>query len=99
MNQTERCLLQAIWDDIDDDDARLVYADFLEEKGDPRGEFIRLQVARDRAGSHNASAREQALLDRHFDEWARAAQPFDASKVRLIFERGFIAIANIKHGT
>src|SRR5262249_2503800 len=29
----------------DDDTPRLVYADWLEERGDPRGEFIRLQCA------------------------------------------------------
>lgn len=28
----------------DDDGPRLVYADWLEERGDPRGEFIRLQI-------------------------------------------------------
>ncbi|MDW8244817.1 MAG: TIGR02996 domain-containing protein [Thermogemmata sp.] len=32
----------------DDDLPRLVYADWLDERGDPRGEFIRLQIARAR---------------------------------------------------
>lgn len=37
-------LLQAILDNPEDDALRLVYADWLEERGDPRGEFIRVQV-------------------------------------------------------
>ncbi|MDW8244814.1 MAG: TIGR02996 domain-containing protein [Thermogemmata sp.] len=32
----------------DDDLPRLIYADWLDERGDPRGEFIRLQIARTR---------------------------------------------------
>jgi uncharacterized protein (TIGR02996 family) len=35
--------LQAIIENPDDDAPRLVYADWLEERGDPRGEFIRVQ--------------------------------------------------------
>jgi uncharacterized protein (TIGR02996 family) len=39
-------LLRAICDDPDDDAPRLVYADWLDEHGDPRqAEFIRLQIA------------------------------------------------------
>jgi uncharacterized protein (TIGR02996 family) len=100
MSETERGLFQAIFEDIDDDAVRLVYADFLEEKGDPRGEFIRLQVTRQRDGDHpNPSPREQSLLDRYFSDWTHEAHPLDASKVQLHFERGFIAIAIIENGT
>ena len=35
--------LQAIRDAPDDDAPRLIYADWLDERGDPRGEFIRVQ--------------------------------------------------------
>ena len=35
--------LQAIRESPDDDGPRLMYADWLTERGDPRGEFIRLQ--------------------------------------------------------
>jgi uncharacterized protein (TIGR02996 family) len=41
MTETERELLRAILEDIDCDTPRLVYADFLEERVDPRSEFIR----------------------------------------------------------
>ena len=37
--------LQAIIANPDDDAPRLLYADWLEERGDPRGEFIRVQCA------------------------------------------------------
>jgi uncharacterized protein (TIGR02996 family) len=42
MSQEEH-FLQAILAAPDDDTPRLVYADWLDERGDPRGEFIRLQ--------------------------------------------------------
>jgi uncharacterized protein (TIGR02996 family) len=35
--------LEAIRQNPDDDTPRLVYADWLEERDDPRGEFIRIQ--------------------------------------------------------
>lgn len=38
-------VLQAVLDDPDDDAARLVLADWLLERGDPRGEFIQIQCA------------------------------------------------------
>jgi uncharacterized protein (TIGR02996 family) len=37
--------IQAILADPDDASIRLVYADWLEERGDPRGEFLRLEAA------------------------------------------------------
>lgn len=40
---TDAAFLQAIIEHPDDDGARLVYADWLEERGDPRGAFIRVQ--------------------------------------------------------
>lgn len=35
--------LEVIWSDPHDLTARLVYADWLDEQGDPRGEFVRVQ--------------------------------------------------------
>ena len=40
---TESQLITEVLDNPDDDDPRLVYADWLDEQGDPRGEFIRVQ--------------------------------------------------------
>jgi uncharacterized protein (TIGR02996 family) len=39
----EKVFLDALRKDPDDDDARLVYADWLEERGDVRAEYLRLE--------------------------------------------------------
>ncbi len=41
--QMEDAFLQDIAADPDDDAPRMIFADWLEERGDPRGEFIRVQ--------------------------------------------------------
>lgn len=74
-------LLQAVYDEPDSDDARLVLADWLSQQGDPRGEFIVLQLER-AAGTLTAAGarREGALLRKHFFEWIepiRAIVPAD----------------------
>jgi uncharacterized protein (TIGR02996 family) len=38
----DQAFLQAMQDNPDDASVRLVFADWLEERGDPRGELIRL---------------------------------------------------------
>src|SRR5260370_279371 len=40
----ESAFLEAIAKTPDDDALRLVYADWLEERGDPRAEYLRLEV-------------------------------------------------------
>jgi uncharacterized protein (TIGR02996 family) len=42
---SRQAFLEAIAADLDDDAPRLLFADWLEEHGDPRGEFIRVQCA------------------------------------------------------
>jgi uncharacterized protein (TIGR02996 family) len=67
--------LRAILDNPDDDSVRLVYADWLEERGGVRAEFIRVQVELAR-GSGDARRRRQLrrrdreLLEQHHREWA-----------------------------
>jgi uncharacterized protein (TIGR02996 family) len=68
-------LLRAIQDNPDDDSLRLVYADWLEERGDVRGEFIRVQVelARgpgDARRRRKLRRRERELLEQRYREWA-----------------------------
>ena len=69
-------LLAAVWAAPHDDLPRLIYADFLEENGDPdRAEFVRLQIdraARESVGddvTDAAWAREHELLARHRAAW------------------------------
>jgi uncharacterized protein (TIGR02996 family) len=54
--------LQAILAAPDDHDLRLVYADWLEERGDPRGEYLRCECAR--AALRPAEPKHIALLQR-----------------------------------
>jgi uncharacterized protein (TIGR02996 family) len=74
MNQAD-AFVQAILDDPDDGSLRLIYADWLEERGDPRGEFIRVQYALagmdvDDPRRPPLEARERMLLLQHGSRWA-----------------------------
>lgn len=111
MGATGEALLAAVLANPDDDGPRLVYADWLLERGDVRGEFIVLQVqaARLSAGPERVDleARAQALLEKHQGEWVR---PFmgdqrtleafgrkytSASPTKWAFERGFVHSATV----
>lgn len=78
-----RSLRAAIVDDPDDLGARRVYADVLLENGDPRGEFIHLQL------SPSAASREteRALLARYAPHWML---PLRAEDGQATFARGFV---------
>jgi uncharacterized protein (TIGR02996 family) len=92
---TEAEHLEAIAGAPDDDDPRLVYADWLLERGDPRGELIQLQCRRRRQSpSPTAVGRERELLDRH--EWLGPLRPFVRSSR---FLRGFLDDAELRGGS
>lgn len=94
MNDGE-ALLRAIFDSPADDAPRFVYADWLDERGDPdRAEFIRLgvRVTGLPAGSPEraAAARRLRALERAgADAWAGGPTP-DEVGVSLWFRRGFV---------
>lgn len=68
---SEKSFLKAIHAAPDDDALRLVYADWLDERGDPRGEFIRIQVARAAGDDHRTLVlREHELRAAHGGDWA-----------------------------
>jgi uncharacterized protein (TIGR02996 family) len=92
----DKGFLHAIIENPQDDTPRLIYADWLEEHGDPgRAEFIRVQceLARtDEADERSTLLRERAweLLRQHgrgwreeLQAWAQGASPW--------FRRGFVA--------
>jgi uncharacterized protein (TIGR02996 family) len=86
-------LLRAICESPDDDAPRLIYADWLDEHGDPRqAEFIRVQIelaqlpSTDRAG-HPLAAREQALW-RDLRKWRYVLGDWLSLYIQT-FERGF----------
>src|SRR5437764_14382885 len=70
----EASLVRAIRDDPDDLALRSVYADWLEERGDPRAELVRVQceLATLPFGDHRAwglRLRQQELLAEHGTSW------------------------------
>lgn len=85
--------LSAILEYPDDDAPRLIYADWLEEHGEPaRAEFIRAQCLRASGGSDlrrspELLAREQELLSLHADEWLVPLQRLGQD---WRFQRGFV---------
>jgi uncharacterized protein (TIGR02996 family) len=83
-----RELRAAVWDDPDSDDARLVYADYLQDRGDPRGELVGLQVARARSGDF-PSDRERLLVRRISPDCAQPLTPYLVPGFEL--RRGFLA--------
>lgn len=82
-------LLRAIYDDPDDDRPRRDYAEFLGEHGDPRGEFIRRQLAT--AKFSRTPKPERDMLRRNLDVWL--APLAEAVLPNAIFRRGFPAAA------
>jgi uncharacterized protein (TIGR02996 family) len=89
---TDDDFVRTITENPEDDAVRLIYADFLEEHGQPeRAEFIRVQCALARGGNGprriELMERERLLLERHGLAWAGPLR-------RLVrdweFRRGFI---------
>src|SRR5688500_11695240 len=93
---TAAALLRTICETPDDDTARLVYADFIEEEGDPaRAEFIRVQIALARLADDDPRRREledreHELQAEHEADWL--GLPADAQGLSgWQFERGFVS--------
>ena len=89
---SERDMLRAIHDDPADDAPRRVYADWLLERGDLRGELIQLQCELATLGERDRRrkpvlARERALLLKHGASWG----PFHDARIAWAFERGLVS--------
>jgi uncharacterized protein (TIGR02996 family) len=92
----EKGLLAAIWDQPHDDAPRLVYADWLEENGQPeRAEFIRVQCELARLGEWDESPRTDELEARENKLWAKHRKAWRAALPEALrrdpFHRGFPA--------
>jgi len=93
---TDTAFLRSILASPDDDAPRLVYADWLDENGDPnRAEFIRLQIrlARSPAGDPDFAelkARADDLGRTHHVEWLNQLPSWPGVHWE-IFHRGFIS--------
>jgi uncharacterized protein (TIGR02996 family) len=68
-------LLRAVIEHPDDDARRLVYADWLQQQGDPQGELIAVQIQLAHATANERAeleTRAKALLDAHAETWTAA---------------------------
>jgi uncharacterized protein (TIGR02996 family) len=98
----EDAFLQSILENPDDDSVRLIFADWLMERDDPRGEFIRIQCELARLQEPLADwdawaaaserlpelqAREKELLTKHGQTWSA---PVSSITSNYSFRRGFI---------
>ena len=87
-----RAFLEAVLNEPDEDAHRLVFADWLEEHDDPRGEFIRLQCQLEHLNPDDprrpaCSARERQLRHAHGREWAGTIARLAGG---YFFRRGFV---------
>ena len=106
MTTDERAFLDAICAQPDDDTARLVYADYLTENGQPdRGEFIRAEIElantpptteADERRRRVLLDRRAALLKRHGAVWLAPFLPFAKESA---FVRGFVQSVEVPANT
>jgi uncharacterized protein (TIGR02996 family) len=89
-------LFAAVYEEPASDERRMVLADALEAVGDPRGEFISLQLADARGEmSARARAREKRLLEAYGRRWLggieRAVMPTSE-----LYRRGFATLVRVE---
>jgi uncharacterized protein (TIGR02996 family) len=104
MSDEERRLLDAIIEAPDDDAPRLVYADWLQSHGDPRGELIQLQcqlaAVPDDDRRRSIKIAENRLLAEHAATWTQPLHdllpvPRGYVNYSFTFVRGFVEEATI----
>lgn len=96
--KTEEDFLKEIWAAPLDDGPREVFADWLQQRGDPRGELIVLQlaIARGRPGDPEQKkrlTRVRALLAEHGRKWMGPLEPVVMAE--HVFVRGFLHAARV----
>jgi uncharacterized protein (TIGR02996 family) len=101
MAPDEAAFLDRVCADPDDDAPRLIFADYLDERGDPRGEFIRVQVALAQLSAGDPRRRplqdrEAALLAKFHRAWS---DPLRRIAGWTEFRRGFVETVNVEART
>src|SRR5579862_3434909 len=91
-SMTENDFISAIRANPDDDSTRLIYADWLEERGDLRGRFIRLQIELAQLPSQDSRRAElkdqiKDLLAEHEESWVGPVRQWCS---RWHFRRGLL---------
>jgi len=87
-----------------DDAPRLIYADWLEERGEPRGEFIRVQceladLPEDSPRHVQLKERETELLQEYYDVWTAPYEGLSTfANAPLEFHRGLTAEISMAAG-
>lgn len=99
MDKTTQDLFESVYQAPDEDGPREALAQKLIEEGDPRGEFIQLQLARARGDklSRDAQTRERTLLKEYGKEWL---SPLNNTVVlrSVRWDRGFPVAASLNYG-
>ena len=98
----EQELVAAVLADPDNDKPRLAYAQWLDEREDPRGELIRVQCQwseldsiqkltdQQKGQKDQLAQRQSELLERHFDNWMAALRDLQLRPAQAVFQRGFL---------
>lgn len=92
---TREALLAAVLAEPMDDRPRLVYADWLIEQHEPRGEFIHVQCELAKLGREESArerelrAREREILAEHYPSWTAVLERADPP-ITGEFRRGFL---------
>ena len=91
LDDEEQAFIREIAARPDHDGPRLIYADWLDEIGDPRADFIRTQCALERETNvlrlYNLKRHEAKLLDDFADLWL---EPLGTGLIRGLFTRGML---------
>src|SRR5215471_4955200 len=88
---TEAAFLADVAADPGDDHVRLIFADWLSERGDPRGDFLRAQCELARPGGPvrlETLGRELTLLREHAGAW----KDDPPAGIHVRFERGLLRV-------
>jgi uncharacterized protein (TIGR02996 family) len=92
----DAAFLEQVLQDPDADEPRLIYADWLDDMGSPRGEFIRIQcelaATAPKDQPHSLKLRENELLRENEKRWAG---PVSQWVDRFTFHRGFIEFVDV----
>src|SRR5262249_5473597 len=95
----DEAFLEDIAEHPDDDAPRLIYADWLDDHGDPaRAEFIRVQCELERTAEgeprgEDVIRREQHLMDEPVQEWTAEVAP---NVTGCWFRRGLLQLVSIE---
>lgn len=98
MGDLRSAFLAEILSAPDDDVPRLIFADWLEEEGEPRGEFIRVQIELHQLGdldprSIDLADRSRELLAQYSEVWA---QELNQDVRKSVYQRGFIETITVR---